>query len=369
MTARRLRRLERQGLYDPFFEHDACGVGFVANINGDRSHDIVRKGLQVLREPRPTAAPAAATRSPATAPACWCRSRTSSCARRARRSASSCRRPASTASAWCSCRATCASATTASSSSSKIVREEGQRLLGWRQVPVDDSKCGSLARENLPEIRQVFIGRGRETADEAALERKLFVIRKRIERLIRESSLDDREFFYVPSLSARTLVYKGLLLPEQIPAFYPDLVDPRLQERPRARPPALQHQHASRSWDRAHPYRFMAHNGEINTLRGNINWMHARQSAVRLAAVRRRHEEDPADHRAERQRLGDVRQRPGAARPHRALAAARGDDDDPRGVAEPRVDEREQAGVLRVPRLPDGAVGRPGVDRVHRRHA
>src|SRR6185369_2071028 len=108
----------------------------------------------------------------------------------------------------------------------KIIREEGQRLLSWRTVPIDDSKCGPLARTNLPHIRQIFIGRGRATPDQAALERKLFIIRKRIERLVRESNLNDREFFYIPSLSSRTLVYKGLLLPEQIPAFYLDLVDP-----------------------------------------------------------------------------------------------------------------------------------------------
>jgi hypothetical protein len=108
----------------------------------------------------------------------------------------------------------------------KIIRQEGQRLLGWRTVPVDEGACGPLARTNMPEIRQIFIGAGRATRDQASLERKLFIIRKRIERQVRESNLKDREFFYLPSLSSRTMVYKGLLLPEQIPAFYHDLMDP-----------------------------------------------------------------------------------------------------------------------------------------------
>jgi glutamate synthase domain-containing protein 2/glutamate synthase domain-containing protein 1/glutamate synthase domain-containing protein 3 len=277
MIERGRRRLERQGLYDPSFEHDACGVGFVANITGVRSHDIIRKGLQVLENLTHRGA-------------CGCDPLTGDGAGMLVQIPHEFLRKA------------CAQIDVelpapgeygvglvflppdvrernhCEQQFAKIIREEGQRLLGWRQVPVDDSKCGSLARENLPEIRQVFIGRGRETADAAALERKLLVIRKRIERLIRESSLDDREFFYLPSLSARTLVYKGLLLPEQIPAFYADLTDPDFKSAI-----ALVHQRFSTntlpSWDRAHPYRFMAHNGEINTLRGNINWMHARQSA------------------------------------------------------------------------------------------
>ena len=128
----------------------------------------------------------------------------------------------------------------------------------------------------MPEIRQVFVG-GRKGQDQEALERKLYVIRKRVEQLVRTSGMPDSERFYVPSLSSRTVVYKGLLLPDQIPAFYHDLADPLFVSAL-----ALVHQRFSTntfpSWDRAHPYRFIGHNGEINTLRGNVNWMFARQA-------------------------------------------------------------------------------------------
>ncbi|MGH7785569.1 MAG: glutamate synthase large subunit [Candidatus Binatia bacterium] len=270
------RRLERQGLYDPCFEHDACGVGFVANINGVKSHAIIEQGLTVLQNLTHRGA-------------CGCDPLTGDGAgiiiqvpdaflRKVCAAGDITLPPAGEYGVgmvflppdiqernYCE------------REFAKIVREEGQKLLGWRSVPVDEAHCGPLARTNLPEIRQIFIGRGRATPDQAALERKLFVIRKRIETLIRTSSLNDREYFYLPSLSSRTLVYKGLLLPEQIPGFYQDLVDPDMTSAL-----ALVHQRFSTntlpSWDRAHPYRFIAHNGEINTLRGNINWMHARQS-------------------------------------------------------------------------------------------
>ena len=219
----------------------------------------------------------------------------------------------------------------------------------------------------MPEIRQIFIGAGRD-ADQDALERKLYVIRKRVERSVREAGLRDSESFYVPSLSCRTIVYKGLLLPEQIPQFYVDLVDPTMTSAL-----ALVHQRFSTntfpSWDRAHPYRFLAHNGEINTLRGNVNWMRAREKMFASPLFGDDIKKLCPIIDAGRQRLGDVRQRARAAGAGRPLAAARRHDDDPRGVAEAREHERREARVLRVPRLPDGAVGRPGVDRLHRRHA
>src|SRR5439155_1059864 len=148
---------------------------------------------------------------------------------------------------------------------------------GWRRVIVDENAPGPLARSVLPQIRQVFVGAGRDADDRESLERKLYVIRKRVEQLVRASGMPDSERFYIPSLSSRTIVYKGLLQPEQIPAFYADLTDSLFTSAL-----ALVHQRFSTntfpSWDRAHPYRFIAHNGEINTLRGNINWMHARQA-------------------------------------------------------------------------------------------
>ncbi|MGH7820832.1 MAG: glutamate synthase central domain-containing protein, partial [Candidatus Binatia bacterium] len=159
----------------------------------------------------------------------------------------------------------------------KVVRQEKQKVLGWRVVPVEPSQCGDMAREAMPEIRQIFIGRGRGVKDQETLERKLYVIRKRVENtIITDPSLHESEMFHVASLSSRTIVYKGLLISWQIPRFYRDLNDPAMVSAL-----ALVHQRFSTntlpSWDRAHPYHFLAHNGEINTLRGNVNWMRARE--------------------------------------------------------------------------------------------
>src|SRR2546425_422458 len=159
-----------------------------------------------------------------------------------------------------------------------IVAEEGQRLLGWRTVPTNNGSLGNTARAAEPFMRQVFIGRNKKLGDDMAFERKLYVIRRLAENAIRYSGkVDGGQFFYVSSLSFRTLVYKGMLLTEQLGQYYPDLEHPAMESAL-----ALVHSRFSTntfpSWNRAHPYRYMAHNGEINTLRGNINWMHARQA-------------------------------------------------------------------------------------------
>jgi glutamate synthase domain-containing protein 2/glutamate synthase domain-containing protein 1/glutamate synthase domain-containing protein 3 len=257
-------------------EHDACGVGFVVNMKGVKSHTIIEQGLQILANLTHRGA-------------CGCDPLTGDGA------------GILTQMPDAFLRKVCAELDITLPEAGeygagmvflpervderneclemfeKVVREEGQRLLGWRRVPVNAGACGPLARESMPEIRQIFIARGRTTPDTAALERKLYVIRKRVERLVRESGLRDSESFYVPSLSTRTMNYKGLLLPDQIPLFYKDLTDPDFTSAL-----ALVHQRFSTntfpSWDRAHPYRYVAHNGEINTLRGNVNWMHARES-------------------------------------------------------------------------------------------
>ncbi len=266
----------REGLYDPVHEHDACGVGFVVDMKGVKSHTIIEQGLQILANLTHRGA-------------CGCDPLTGDGA------------GILTQMPDAFLRKVCAGLDITLPPAGeygagmvflpervderneclemfeKVVREEGQKLLGWRRVPVDAGKCGPLARESMPEIRQIFIARGRTTPDQAALERKLYVIRKRVEQLVRESGLRDTESFYVPSLSTRTMNYKGLLLPDQIPQFYKDLTDPDFTSAL-----ALVHQRFSTntfpSWDRAHPYRYVAHNGEINTLRGNVNWMHARES-------------------------------------------------------------------------------------------
>jgi len=270
-----VRRLRKQGLYDPRFEHDACGVGFVANVKGVQSHDIVQKGLQVLQnlthrgacgcDPLTGDGAGILMQVPHEFLAKECRSLRIGLAEPGEYGVGMVFLPPDVAE-----RNVCKELF------EKVVHEEGQRLLGWRTVPTNPDACGPLARQALPEIRQIFIGRGKGIKDAEALERKLYVIRKRVERAVRESDLRDSESFYISSLSGRTIVYKGLLLPEQIPQFYADLLDATMKTAL-----ALVHQRFSTntfpSWERAHPYRFIAHNGEINTLRGNENWMHARE--------------------------------------------------------------------------------------------
>ena len=154
----------------------------------------------------------------------------------------------------------------------RIVKEEGLSVLGWRDTPVYASAIGRVARASQPYIQQIFVGCP-SGMDEDAFERKLYVVRKRAENEIRESGVEDSEMFYIPSLSCRTIVYKGLLLAQQITNFYRELADPDVVSAL-----CLVHQRFSTntfpSWQRAHPYRYIAHNGEINTLRGNVNWMH-----------------------------------------------------------------------------------------------
>ncbi len=173
-----------------------------------------------------------------------------------------------------------AQAATCRSILEQTVREEGQTVLGWRDVPTDDSPMGPSARAVEPVMVQVVIGRGRGRARPSAFERKLYVIRKRTEHTVRGSDLSERKYFYVPSLSANTLIYKGMLSADQIETMFPDVMDPLVESAL-----ALVHQRFSTntfpSWPLAHPYRYIAHNGEINTLRGNINWMRAREALCR----------------------------------------------------------------------------------------
>ncbi|MEZ4716373.1 MAG: glutamate synthase central domain-containing protein [Caldilineaceae bacterium] len=268
----------KQGLYDPRFEKDACGVGFVVNIHGTKSHEIVEQGLTILLNldhrgargsehntgdgagiliqiphkffQRVSAEAGFALPGPGEYGVGMLFLPHDPDARRA-----------------------CEERFDA------IVREEGQTLLGWRCVPTDDSELGQTAVLGEPYVRQVFIGRNLAgpVEDDLAFERKLYVIRKRAEQAIRYGDVPGGDRFYMPSLSCRTIVYKGMLLPEQMTGFYQDLSEPDVESAL-----ALVHSRFSTntfpSWERAHPYRYLIHNGEINTLRGNINWMHARQS-------------------------------------------------------------------------------------------
>ncbi|MBK5290885.1 MAG: glutamate synthase large subunit [Acidobacteriia bacterium] len=160
----------------------------------------------------------------------------------------------------------------------RIAGEEGLEVLGWRDTPVNADAIGRIARASQPYIQQMFIAsKAKLTQDQ--LERKLYVLRKRAEREISESALDDKEFFYIPSLSTRTIVYKGLLLAPQIAEFYRELANPQVVSAL-----CMVHQRFSTNtfptWQLAHPFRYICHNGEINTLRGNVNWMHARENVL-----------------------------------------------------------------------------------------
>ena len=165
-----------------------------------------------------------------------------------------------------------------------VVPAEGQVLLGWRDVPTDNSVLGFSVKPIEPLVRQVFIAPGPECRDVDAFERKLFVIRKQVHRAIWDKALRYADQFYIPSLSTRTIVYKGMILAENLSTYYPDLCDERLVSAL-----VLMHQRFStntfRSWKLAHPFRYLCHNGEINTLRGNINWMMARQATMKSALL------------------------------------------------------------------------------------
>ncbi len=266
-----------QGLYDPANEHDACGVGFVVNLHGRKSHRIVRQGLEVLenlthrgacgcdpltgdgagilmqmpQEFFSAVTPQAGIKLPA--PGDWAVGNVFLPPSDGDREA-------------------------AEMFFEKLCQEEGLEFLGWRSVPTDNRFIGGTAREVEPVVRQAFVGRGKKTARDH-FEWKLFVLRKRFGIELGKLGLTEQTFVYVCSLSSRTIVYKGLLLADQVDKYYPDLSDPKMTSAL-----ALVHQRYSTNtfptWDLAHPFRFIAHNGEINTVRGNINWMHARESML-----------------------------------------------------------------------------------------
>jgi glutamate synthase domain-containing protein 2/glutamate synthase domain-containing protein 1/glutamate synthase domain-containing protein 3 len=269
----------RQGLYDPAYEHDACGIGFVAHIHGVRSRDIVAKSLELLVN--------LSHRSAVAADAC-----TGDGAgillqvphvflRRACGFAGVSLTDAGTYGVGmvflpsrASARANCERLI------EHTIASEGYSVLGWRDVPVDDSVLSASTKRARPVIRQVFVTRlfvDRDIASDSAFEVALYRIRRKIEATLRTTP--DGADCYFASFSSRTIIYKGMLTPDQLPRFYRDLQDPEL-----ASAIALVHSRFSTntfpSWRLAHPYRFLCHNGEINTLRGNLNWMRVREAKM-----------------------------------------------------------------------------------------
>jgi len=265
----------KQGLYDPRNEHDACGIGFIADIKGRKSHKIIRDGLTILERLTHRGAVGADPLAGDGAgillqiPDAFLRG------------VSGCELPAEgeyavgmlflprNEESRAECEATV----------ERFITAEGQTLLGWRDVPVNNSGLGESVLPSEPFIRQVFIGRGSNTASQNTFERKLFIIRKQIENSVRDAALEGGDAFYFTSLSSRTLLYKGMLLAGQVGDYYDDLADERMTSAL-----ALVHQRFSTNtfptWDLAQPFRMIAHNGEINTVRGNQNWMAARRQTM-----------------------------------------------------------------------------------------
>ncbi|MFW6157204.1 MAG: glutamate synthase central domain-containing protein, partial [Balneolaceae bacterium] len=266
----------KQGMYDPNHEHDACGIGFVVNIKGNQSHNIVRQALTVLHnlDHRGATGSEANTGDGAgiliQIPHQFlkesCEGIGIELPERGHYGVGMIFLPPEREE-----RRAC------EKEIERIVEEEGQQVLGWRKVPTDNFYLGDSAKATEPSVRQLIIGRNPDIEDQLAFERKLFVIRRRSTRVIAAGDFKDKDFFYICSLSSRTIVYKGMLTPNQLQEFFPDLRDPKMKSAL-----ALVHSRFSTntfpSWKLAHPYRYMIHNGEINTLRGNQNWMHAREA-------------------------------------------------------------------------------------------
>jgi glutamate synthase (NADPH/NADH) large chain len=270
---------ERQGLYDPANEHDACGVGFVAHIKGRKSHSIVQQGLQILKNLDHRGAVGA---DPLMGDGAGILIQIPDDFLRAEMAKQGVTLPrvGDYGVGMVFLPQEAASRLACQEEIERAVRSEQQVVLGWRDVPVDHAMPMSPAvREREPIIRQIFIGRGTSVMVTDALERKLYVIRRRAANAIRGLGLKHGKEFYQPSMSARTIVYKGLLLADQVGEYYLDLKNPRCVSAL-----ALVHQRFSTNtfptWPLAHPFRMIAHNGEINTLRGNYNWMRAREKST-----------------------------------------------------------------------------------------
>lgn len=269
-----------QGLYDPSHEHDSCGVGFVVNVNGQKSHKLVQQACEVAINLLHRGA-------------CGCEPNTGDgagmllqlphrfFAKEADRLGLPLPDPGNYGVGMIFLPRDPDERAQIRNVFAQIVTEEGQQLLGWRDVPTDDSALGQTAKSSEPVFQQIFIGCSKSLTEytdaHSRFERKLYIIRKRVAQTVDALNLREKHLFYVASLSSNTILYKGMLIADQVETMFPDLSDPSVESAL-----ALVHQRFSTntfpSWPLAHPYRYIAHNGEINTLRGNINWMRAREA-------------------------------------------------------------------------------------------
>ncbi|MDP4178876.1 MAG: glutamate synthase subunit alpha, partial [Bacillota bacterium] len=266
----------KQGLYDPSFEKDSCGVGFVANIKGEKTHDIVKKGLQVLQnlnhrgavgsDPKTGDGAGVLVQIPDEFFRMYFEKSNIELPKAGEYAVGMVFLPKEPA-----LRLQCEGII------ERVIEEEGQKVLAWRDVPTDNRGIGETAKGTEPTIRQVFVAANNKNQTE--FERKLYIIRKRAENEVKRLVDKSTEYFYICSLSSRTVVYKGLLLADQIKGFFVDLDDINFKSAI-----SLVHSRYSTNtfptWDLAQPFRFLAHNGEINTIRGNRNWMAAREGVL-----------------------------------------------------------------------------------------
>ena len=277
-----MHEVESQGLYDPRNEHDACGVGFVVNIKGRKSHDIIRQGLKILvnldhrgavgADPLVGDGAGCLIQMPDALLRDWAAAHAKVLPPEGRYAVAMCFLPEDSR-----------ARDYAVQHIEQVVAKEGQSMVGWREVGTDLTGLGARVIETMPVIRQAIIAVSPKIKDQDAFERKILAIRKQILNNIRDigeqKHLPGLGELYMPSFSTRTVVYKGLLLAPQVESFYDDLRNPLTRSAL-----ALVHQRFSTntfpSWKLAHPYRFLAHNGEINTVRGNVNWMYARRRSM-----------------------------------------------------------------------------------------
>ena len=269
----------KHGLYDPRFEHSSCGVGFVCNVKGGKSHTIIKQGLKVLEriahrgatgsDPKTGDGAGILIQIPHQFFSKVCEKNKIDLPNAGEYGTGLIFLPSENKE-YQFCK----------DIFSKIIEQEGQVFLGWRQVPVDNSNIGKGARDTEPIIEQIFIAKNKAIKKQLDFERKLYIIRKQVENIIRDSNISKKTFFYITNISSRTFSYKGLLMPGQLENFFLDLKDEEMSSAL-----CLVHSRYSTNtfptWDLAQPFRFLAHNGEINTLRGNINWMRAREGLLR----------------------------------------------------------------------------------------
>jgi len=268
-------KLIKFGLYDPRFEHDACGVGFVCNIKGQKSNAIIRQGIQVLRRLAHRGAVGADPRTGDGA-GILIQIPHEFFKKAAAINKINLPEPGAYGTGLVFLPQDPQEREFCKEAFEKSIKENGQILLGWRDVPIDDSNIGEGAKSTQPVFGQIFIARDKSLKEPLAFERKLYIIRKQVENAVRASALKQKKAFYITNISSRTFSYKGLLMPGQLEDFFSDLKDEDMQSAL-----CLVHSRYSTNtfptWDLAQPFRFLAHNGEINTIRGNINGVSARE--------------------------------------------------------------------------------------------